>query len=76
MKDWENVKDNIMRKAVWAKFNQYQSLKDLLLSTDNDMLVEHTKNDKYWADAGDGTGINMLGLILMEIRNKFRSGVI
>ncbi|KAF9194169.1 hypothetical protein BGZ50_006648 [Haplosporangium sp. Z 11] len=31
---------------------------------------EHTKNDRYWADGGDGTGKNMLGKILMEVREK------
>jgi N-glycosidase YbiA len=71
--DWESVKDYAMRTAVWAKITQYPELKELLLSTGNDMLVEHTKNDSYWGDGGDGTGINMLGIILMEVRNKLRS---
>lgn len=70
--DWENVKDDIMREALLAKFEQHPKLKSLLLSTGNAELVEHTKNDSYWADGGGGTGKNRLGQLLMELRAKFR----
>lgn len=66
--DWEKIKDNIMRKAVYEKFTQHPELKKLILSTGNAFLIEHTKNDNYWADGGDGNGRNMLGQILMEVR--------
>lgn len=71
--DWESVKDEIMREALLAKFTQHPKLKSLLLSTGDAELVEHTKNDSYWADGGDGTGKNRLGKLLMELRPKFRS---
>lgn len=70
--DWEEVKDSIMREAVEAKFQQHETLKQLLLSTGEDEIVEHTKNDSYWADGGDGSGKNMLGKILMELRAELR----
>ena len=69
--DWESVKDDIMREAVRAKFQQYAELRDILVGTGDATIVEHTKNDAYWGDAGDGTGKNMLGIILMEIRREF-----
>lgn len=68
--DWERVKDNVMRKAVLAKFTQHPELKEILLSTGNAKLIEHTENDSYWADGGNGTGKNMLGIILMEVRKQ------
>lgn len=68
-KDWESVKDNVMRQAVLAKFTQHEDLRKLLLSTGDAKLVEHTVNDTYWGDGGDGTGKNMLGRILMEVRS-------
>jgi hypothetical protein len=68
--DWESVKDDIMRTAIRAKFTQNEDLKALLLSTEGSLLVEHTENDSYWGDGGDGTGKNMLGKILMEVRNE------
>jgi N-glycosidase YbiA len=59
-----------MREAVWAKFEQHGELRTLLLDTRDAQIIEHTKNDSYWADGGDGSGRNMLGQILMETRQK------
>lgn len=70
--DWEEVKDDIMLYAVYQKFNQNTILKELLLSTATLPIVEHTNNDSYWGDGGDGTGKNRLGYILMEVRSKLR----
>jgi len=70
--DWETVKDDIMREALRAKFAQHASLRSLLLSTGDADLVEHTTNDRYWADGGDGSGKNRLGQLLMELRSELR----
>jgi hypothetical protein len=43
-----------------------------LLATNDAHLVEHTSNDSYWAEGGDGSGKNMLGLILMEARELLK----
>jgi hypothetical protein len=67
-RDWESVKDSVMRDAVLAKFRQHADLRASLLSTGDALLVEHTENDDYWGDGGDGSGRNMLGRILMEVR--------
>lgn len=66
--DWEAVKDDVMRTALAAKFSQHPELRALLLATGTAVIVEHTKNDSYWGDAGDGSGQNMLGRMLMELR--------
>ena len=68
--DWESIKDDTMREAVLAKFQQHADLAKLLLSTGDAEIVEHTENDSYWGDGGDGSGLNMLGRILMETRDK------
>ncbi len=72
-KDWEQVKDEIMYDIVLAKFSQHEDIRQLLLSTGEDILVEHTKNDSYWGDGGDGTGKNMLGKTLMRVRSVLTS---
>jgi ribA/ribD-fused uncharacterized protein len=61
-----------MRTAVRAKFNQHDNLRELLFSTGDAKLVEHTERDDYWGDGGDGQGKNMLGRILMEVRSELR----
>jgi len=70
--DWEAIKNDVMRQAIFAKFTQHPDLKATLLSTGDLTLIEHTENDSYWADGGDGSGKNMLGIILMEVREKLR----
>lgn len=68
--DWESVKDSIMADALRAKFSQHAELREILLNTGDAVLVEHTKNDSYWADGGDGSGRNMLGILLMRLRDE------
>jgi N-glycosidase YbiA len=70
--DWERVKDEVMRRAVLAKFTQHEGLREILLSTEGAALVEHTRNDSYWGDGGDGRGRNMLGRILVSVREELR----
>lgn len=72
-KDWESVKDQVMREAVMAKFTQHEELRELLLSTGQAKIVEHTTNDSYWGDGGNGKGKNRLGQILMEVRDRLSS---
>jgi predicted NAD-dependent protein-ADP-ribosyltransferase YbiA (DUF1768 family) len=43
-----------------------------LLNTGDLKLIEHTQNDRYWADGLDGSGKNMLGILLMRLREELR----
>mgnify|MGYP001561045895 CR=1 FL=1 len=71
--DWNAVKDDLMRAAVRAKFEQHADIRAILLATGDATIVEHTGNDAYWGDGGDGSGRNMLGKILMEVRTQLRT---
>jgi N-glycosidase YbiA len=66
--DWETVKDDVMRKAVLAKFTTHTDIREILFSTANKEIVENAPNDYYWGCGADGSGKNMLGKILMEVR--------
>jgi ribA/ribD-fused uncharacterized protein len=70
--DWDMIKDKVMFDAVRAKFQQHRRLADRLLATSDALLVQHTPNDAYWGDGGDGTGENRLGRILMHVRAELR----
>jgi ribA/ribD-fused uncharacterized protein len=74
--DWESVKDSIMYECVKAKFEQNLQIQQILLGTGNATLIEHTKNDRYWADGGDGSGLNKLGQILMKVRDEIRQNIV
>ena len=71
-KDWSEAKEDVMKLALRAKFTQHQHLHDLLLSTGDRKLVEHTDKDNFWGDGGDGRGQNKLGYMLMELRKELK----
>lgn len=71
-RDWPIVKETVMLGGLRAKFGQHPDLADQLLRSGDRLLVEHTRNDAYWGDGGDGTGKNRLGLLLMQVRDEIR----
>ena len=71
--DWEQVKDEVMRRAVLAKFQSHRELRALLLATGDEVLVEHAPGDYYWGCGADKSGKNRLGEILQEVRQILRS---
>ena len=72
-RDWERVKDDVMRRAVAAKFRTHADIRAILLSTGDDEIVEATTTDHYWGRGSTGTGKNMLGRILMRTRTQLRA---
>jgi hypothetical protein len=71
--DWNQVKIDRMRAVLRAKFTQHVDLKKSLLDTGNAILVEESKFDAFWGIGKKGNGKNMLGVLLMEIRDEIRS---
>lgn len=45
--------------------------RDVLISSGKETIIEKTTDDYYWGCGKDGSGINMLGIILMEVREEF-----
>ncbi|MGB7341944.1 MAG: NADAR family protein [Phototrophicaceae bacterium] len=68
-KDWEAIKDDVMRRAVQQKFETHADLAQLLLSTGDQLIVENAPSDYYWGCGQDGSGKNRLGIILMDVRD-------
>ena len=71
--DWEEVKDEVMHQALRMKFSQNPDIAEELLATGDAIIIEHTRNDDYWADGGDGSGKNKLGLLLMQVREELKN---
>jgi ribA/ribD-fused uncharacterized protein len=70
--DWEQVKDDVMLKAVLCKFQTHADIREILLSTGEQLIVENSPIDYYWGCGADGSGKNKLGQILMEVRDLLR----
>lgn len=76
--DWSRTKFDRMRAVLWAKFSQHSDLAELLLSTGEARLVESATFDspvnRLWGEVPVKGGKNMLGVMLMETREKLRYG--
>ena len=70
--DWDAVKDDVMRLALREKFAAHSALRDVLLATGDEELIEETSSDDYWGCGTNRTGKNRLGELLMELRESLR----
>jgi len=69
---WHNISIDIMRQALKYKFDQNESIREKLLNTGDALLIErNTWGDEFWGQV-NGKGKNILGKLLMEIRNGYR----
>ena len=71
--DWEEIKDEVMRKAVMKKFKTHAKLCELLINTGTQSIVENAPGDYYWGCSADGLGKNKLGQILQEVRHELNN---
>ena len=73
--NWSEIKFERMRRVLFAKFSQHEDLRRLLVSTGNTRLVESGRVDnqvnRTWGEV-NGRGLNMLGVLLMEVRSELR----
>ena len=77
---WDTIKYNIMVKVCYAKFSQNLALKEILLSTNEEILIEDTTgwHDNLWGNCDCPKckyiiGKNLLGYALMEVREKLKA---
>lgn len=76
-KDWEEVKVDVMRDGLRLKFKDPVLRKKLLATGDEELMEGNTWHDNTWGNCVcarcQGTpGRNMLGMLLMELRNEIR----
>lgn len=80
---WDKTKYTIVKRGIRAKFMQNPDIAEILLSTQNAVLAECSKNDTQWGigidinderrlETSNWKGMNLLGRILMEIRQELR----
>jgi ribA/ribD-fused uncharacterized protein len=69
-KDWSQVRQVMMTRAVYTKCRAHQEITDLLLSTGEKQIVDNSMYDYYWGCGRDWRGENVFGKVLMDVRNK------
>lgn len=67
--DWEDIKENVMLRALRAKFNQYPILAETLSETGGALLIEDSPYDRYWGGKLPYSK-NRLGMLLMLVRDE------
>jgi ribA/ribD-fused uncharacterized protein len=72
--DWDAVKVDVMRCALRAKFLQNADLAKMLLATEDAPLIEDSAHDYFWGAGVDETGANLLGELLVALREQIRQG--
>ena len=68
--DWDRQKTDVMLLGCYYKFRQNTDAQVILLQTGSKTIVDHTSTDSFWGDGGDGTGKNLLGVVLMAVRKR------
>ena len=83
---WEQNRENVMFDGVLLKFCQNEDLKQKLLATGDAVLVEASPYDRIWgigmrkADAEkispeNWKGLNLLGKVLMKVRETIKKDI-
>lgn len=76
--DWARVRVKVMRWCLRVKLAQnWGKFSELLLRTDDQPIVEESRRDEFWgaksADEQTLVGMNVLGRLLMELREAVKS---
>lgn len=76
--DWNQVRVRIMRWCLRVKLVQnWKAFGELLLATEDKSIVEESYKDDFWGakpvDRSTLVGMNVLGRLLMELREEFKS---
>lgn len=79
---WTTVREDIMVSILVEKFKQNPELKQILLDTHDDVIIEASPTDKIWgvgkgpetitADKKTWNGLNLLGYSLMKTRDLLK----
>ncbi len=80
---WDKHKFEVVVAGNWHKFSQHTALKEFLLTTGDQVLIEASPTDKIWGigmasdhiaarNPAKWNGENLLGFALMEVREKLR----
>lgn len=69
--NWDKIKDAVMFYALLEKFGQNPDIKQILISTGSAILIEDSPTDYYWGVGKDGSGRNMLGIMLGILRSMY-----
>lgn len=70
IKDWDDVKLEIMKEILKAKVSQHPYVMKKLVESGNKELIEDSWRDDFWGWGPNKNGANHLGKLWMEVRSE------
>ncbi|GLS27208.1 hypothetical protein GCM10007877_29270 [Marinibactrum halimedae] len=70
---WKQNRRIMMTRALYTKTMAHKAVREALLATGDEKIVETSLYSPYWGIGRDQRGENMLGQIWMDIRAKIRA---
>jgi len=68
--EWKSRRKLMMTRALYRIVNEHPAIKQALLDTEEQLLIETSLYGHYWGVGRDQRGENTLGKIWMDIRQK------
>jgi ribA/ribD-fused uncharacterized protein len=74
VKHWKRNRQLYMTRGLYRTVMEYADIKQALLDTGHNQLIETSQYDYFWGIGRDQRGQNTLGKIWMDIRQKLNGG--
>ena len=71
-KGWKNNRRLWMTRALYRKTQEHTEVREALLATGDDLLIETSLYNHFWGIGRDQRGENTMGKIWMDIRKKIQ----
>lgn len=68
--NWDEIKVSVLHEIITEKVKQHEEVKEALLATGTEEIIEDNPHDDFWGNGKDGDGQNQTGKILMRIRHE------
>ncbi|MBR1807545.1 MAG: NADAR family protein [Selenomonadaceae bacterium] len=69
---WDDIRAQVMYEAVYLKFKANPDIREKLLSTGDEEIIEETVRENYWGCGPNRDGQNVFGKILCKVRQTLR----
>lgn len=67
---WDKIKFDLMTQITTAKYKQCKRFEEALIQSKDAQLIHNVETDSEWGCGMDMKGLNMMGNILMEVRDN------
>lgn len=71
--DYKTTAPIMMKRALYTKVQMYEEVREALLATGDQLIVETSQYDHFWGIGRDQRGLNHIGKAWMDIRDKLRA---